>query len=139
MWNILTPETLLSRTADEEHDALATAATKNPAVLAEIAGLVASDWRGKLARVATLSKRPLAVPDEALVHILADFRYRAFTRLPGLKFLLDELRVAEWERAMKAQDNLEAYQIEPPEEADIIPVPSGTPGPRWTTTQRFGD
>jgi hypothetical protein len=54
------------------------------------------------------------VPDELLVHILADFRYRAFTRLPGMKGLLDDLRIEEWKRANQVRDNLIKIHIVPP-------------------------
>lgn len=131
-WQILTPETLLSRLSGPEHQALDSAAIdwQQDDALADIAHEVAEEWRGGLRRVTTLDKRPDAVPSEILLHILADFRYRAFTRLPGMQSLLDERRVAEWQRAMQIRDALAKLSYEPPAEENIedpaavtIPLP----------------
>lgn len=133
MWKILTKDDLLARLAGPEHQALDTAAIdwtqEDP--LAEIAHEVADEWRGGLRRVTTLDKRTDAVPSEILIHILADFRYRAWTRLPGMEGLLDERRVAEWERAMEVRDALAKFSYEPPEEENLeevgrvaVPLPS---------------
>ena len=130
MWRELTPDSLLSRLASTEHTALATAATDLPAVLEDIAADVAAEWRGRLARHTRLPLRPLALPSELWPHVLADYRYRAFTRLPGMGALLDELRVREWERAVQVMDNLGKVQIEPPEAADLPPgAAAGGPMP----------
>lgn len=131
-WQILTPETLLSRLSGPEHQALDTAALEwtQSDPLGEIAHEVAGEWRGALRRVTTLDKRADAVPSELLIHLLADFRYRAFTRLPGMQSLLDERRVAEWQRAMQIRDALAKLSYEPPAEENIedpaaitIPLP----------------
>lgn len=121
MWQILTADTLLSRLSAPEHDALANAAAGwgQEAPLAAIAHEVAEDWRGGLRRVTTLDKRTDAVPSEILIHVLADFRYRAFTRLPGMRGLLDERRVAEWERAMDVRDALAKVSYAPPEDENV--------------------
>ena len=131
MWNELTPDLLLTRVAEAEHDAVQTAATApgQDEVLAELARLVTAEWRGKLARVTPLSKRRLAVPDEVLIHVLADYRYRAYTRLPNMEAFLGDLRVEEWKRAMKVLDALNETNIEPPEEEDLLLPPSGAPSP----------
>ncbi len=132
MWMILTADSLLSRLSAPEHEALdrAAAGWAQEAPLDAIAHEVAEDWRGGLRRVTTLDKRPDAVPSEILLHILADFRYRAFTRLPGMRSLLDERRVAEWERAMAVRDALAkvSYQLpdeenREPEETLALPTP----------------
>jgi len=118
MWIELTPDLILKRISAPEKNALNSAAKdiEQEDVLAEVCGLVAPDWRGVLARYVTLDPRPLALPDELMIHILADFRYRAWTRLPNMKTFLDERRVAEWERANKVRDTLlHTYTIEPPE------------------------
>ncbi len=115
MWIELTPETLARRLTDAETNALKNAGTSSADVLAEIAADVASEWRGAVARHCVLDTRPDAVPSELLSHILAVYRYRAFTRLPGMKGLLDPLRVAEWERANHIFDNLKSIYIAPPE------------------------
>ena len=132
MWMILTADTLLTRLTAPEHEALERAATGwgQASPLADIAHEVAEDWRGGLRRVTALDKRADAVPSEILFHVLADFRYRAFTRLPGMRGLLDERRVAEWDRAMAVRDALAkvSYQLpdednREPEEALSLPTP----------------
>ena len=131
MWMILTADSLLSRLSAPEHEALdrAAAGWAQEAPLDAIAHEVAEDWRGGLRRVTTLDKRPDAVPSEILLHILADFRYRAFTRLPGMRTLLDERRVAEWDRAMAVRDALAKVSYQPPDEenaesADAVALPT---------------
>jgi hypothetical protein len=116
MWTELTPDRLLSRLSEAEHRALdsAAAAFDQESPLADIAAEVAAEWRGALARVSLLDTRPLAVPSEVMIHILADFRYRAFTRLPGMSRLLDDLRREEWRRANTVRDALSKIEIAPP-------------------------
>lgn len=118
MWIELNEELLLRRVSAPEREALAFAAT-DPSqlnVLAETAAMVAADWRSGLRRITTLDYRPQYVPDELLSHMLADYRYRAFTRLPGMETLLDALRVKEWERAMSVRDALNKWTVTPPED-----------------------
>ena len=131
MWNELTPDLLLARLAEDEYNTLQTAATApgQDDVLAEIAQDVAAEWRGKLARVTPLSKRTLALPSEVSIHVKADYRFRAYTRLPNMSVFLDELRVREWKRAMDVLDALNETNIEPPEEEDLLLPPSGAPSP----------
>ncbi|MCL2103457.1 MAG: hypothetical protein FWH21_00140 [Kiritimatiellaeota bacterium] len=141
MWRELTPDDLLKRVAGAEHEALARAATSAAQgdVLAEIAAAVAGEWRGALARVAALDVRPLALPSEIEVHVLADFRYRAYTRLPGMESLLDALRVEEWRRANHVRDNLGRLVIEPPDE-EFLPDPAPDIGvPQVTVPPRVLD
>ena len=137
MWLILTADTLLSRLSAPEHDALANAAAGwgQEAPLAAIAHEVAEDWRGGLRRVTALDKRADAVPSEILIHVLADFRYRAFTRLPGMRGLLDERRVAEWERAMAVRDALAKVSYAPPEDENLeAPDAVALPTPQISVT-----
>ena len=108
MWRELTPDSLLSRLASDEHAALATAATELPSVLEEIAADVAAEWRGRLVRHTQLSRRARALPSELWPHVL-----------------LDELRVSEWKRAMHVMDNIAKVQIEPPEPEDLPAEDSG--------------
>ena len=120
MWIELTPDALLTRLTEAEHLALASVATNLTDVLADIAVNVAAEWRGGIARHVALSKRALALPDELMMHVLADYRYRAFTRLPGMSSLLDEARKEEWRRANTVRDNLGKVQISPPATDDVI-------------------
>ena len=130
-WTSITAATLLSRVSGPEKTALETAAlaTGQTGVLDDIAAMVRADWRGGLRLVTAVDTDATKLPPELLVHVLADFRYRAFTRLPGMRSLLDEARVREWERAMKARDSLAKNSYEAPgspEESDNVAVPSIT-------------
>lgn len=118
MWNILTTTDLLKRLSEREKNALNTAGTdiSQDEVLEDVARLVADEWRGKIGMFNIVDIRPMALPSELSIHILADFRYRAFTRLPSMSNLLDELRVKEWDRAMHVLDNLDEVLIEEPED-----------------------
>jgi hypothetical protein len=113
MWNQLTSELLRTSLSASERSTLDKVALdpEQQNVLAEIATNIASEWRGGLRSVCVIDSRAGYVPDELLIHILADFRYRAFTRLPGMKGLLDDLRVKEWDRAMKVRDNLKSITV----------------------------
>jgi hypothetical protein len=132
MWTELTADTLLSCVTGTEAAKLNTIATKpgQMDVLADIASQIAKEWRGGLRRFNVLDKRPGYVPDELMVHILAHFRYRAYTRLPGMSELLDELRVAEWDRANTVRDTLNKISVEAPDSDNAETVTtSGKPGP----------
>lgn len=130
MWIELTPDVLLSRVSAPEREALATAAAAESQTdaLGEVAAMVAADWRSGLRRVCAPDARPLWVPDELLGHILADYRYRAFTRLPGMETLLDALRVREWDRAMEVRDALAKWSVAPPGAGFAEGAESGSPG-----------
>jgi hypothetical protein len=130
-WTAITAATLLSRVSGPEKTALESAAlaTGQTGVLDDIAAMVRADWRGGLRLVTAVDSDATRLPGELLVHVLADFRYRAFTRLPGMRSLLDEARVREWERAMKVRDALSKNSYTAPDdpvEADSVPVPSIT-------------
>ena len=132
MWIQLTADTLLSRVTGPEQAKLNTAALKagQTAVLDEIASQVAKEWRGGLRKVTSLDARGGYVPDELLIHMLADFRYRAYTRIPGMSDLLDDLRVKEWDRANTVRDSLIKVSIQAPEsEHAETSATSGKPGP----------
>ncbi len=132
MWTELTADTLLSAVTGTEQAKLNTVALKSGQldVLADIASQIAKDWRGGLRRVTVLDKRAGYVPDELLLHILAHFRYRAYTRLPGMSDLLDDLRVKEWDRANQVRDALVKVSIQEPDaEHAETSATSGKPGP----------
>lgn len=130
MWIDLTPDLLLRRVSAPERDALATAAAADDqtGVLEETAAMVAADWRAGLRRICAPDTRTLRVPDELLIHILADYRYRAYTRLPGMADLLDALRVKEFDRATEVRDTLVKWTVAPPEEGWAEGAESGSPG-----------
>jgi hypothetical protein len=131
-WFALTVDHLLRRVTEAERNALQTAATRaGDDPLAEIAAAVAQEWRGALRRSTTLDARAGYLPGELELHVLADFRYRAFTRLPGMRSLLDELRVDEWRRANTVRDNLGKLSYEAPEDPETLDA-SGKPEPDIT-------
>lgn len=132
MWIQLTADTLLSRVTGPEQAKLNTAALKagQATVLDEIASQIAKEWRGGLRKVTSLDAREGYVPDELLIHMLADFRYRAYTRIPGMAELLDDLRVKEWDRANTVRDGLVKVSIQAPDaEHAETASSSGKPGP----------
>jgi hypothetical protein len=132
MWIPLTSDSLLNALTSPEHTALNNAAVAQGQenVLTDIASSVAKEWRGGLRRICTVDARAGYVPDELLIHILADFRYRAFTRMPGMKGLLDDLRIEEWKRANQVRDNLAKISIVPPDDAYAeTSTESGSPSP----------
>lgn len=138
MWRELTPDLLLSRLAEAEYEALANAAAGRDNLLEEIAADVAAEWRAALSRVVRLDKRPRAVPDAVMTHALADYRYRAFTRLPGMGSLNDDDRKEEWRRANHVRDNLKPLAIEPPDDGATAEG-GGRPGPRFKKNPRILD
>ncbi len=138
MWIELNADTLLTRVTGAEASALSRAALAfgQEDVLEEIAGQVAGEWRGGLRRVTVLDARPARVPDELITHILADFRYRAYTRLPGMGELLDDLRTAEWRRANQVRDALDKVTIAPPDPEHAEPSAPAIPAPSMYHRQR---
>lgn len=132
MWIQLTASSLLTRVSSAEQARLnrAAVATAQTDVLGEIARQVAADWRSGLRKVTTVDSRADYVPDELISHILAHFRYSAYTRLPGMGELLDDLRVKEWDRANTVRDNLIKHSVGAPDPAYAETVAtSGKPGP----------
>lgn len=132
MWVELNKQVLLTALSAREADKLGSVATgeSQDDVLRDVATNVANDWRSGIRRHTTLDIRRNYVPDDLLSHILADYRYRAFTRIPGMSALLDELRVEEWRRANTVRDNLAKVSIEPPDEEHATPTASsGRPQP----------
>jgi hypothetical protein len=112
-WKTLDETSVLSRLTDAEVSALKTAATRagQPDTIAEIIGQVVQDWRGLLRRHHVLAEGS-TIPSEIESHVLAEIRYRLFTRLPGMKSLLDERRVEEWTEANRTKGRLKNYVFE---------------------------
>ena len=112
-WKILDETSVLSRLTDAEATALKTAAVRSgqPDTIVEIIGQVIQDWRGLLRRHHVLAEGA-TIPSEIESHVLAEIRYRLITRLPGMKALLDERRVAEWDEANRTKGRLKDYVFE---------------------------
>lgn len=132
MWVELTSDRLLGAMSAREVSRINTAASGDASVdtLALTAANVAEEWRGGLRRVTVVDIRDGYVPAELMTHMLADFRHRVFTLLPGLSELLDQNRVEEWNRANTVRDNLSKVTIKPPDaEYAESSETSGKPGP----------
>ena len=127
MWQTIDRDDVLNRLSGPETAALERVATdwaqEDP--LPEIIAMVVDEWRAALRRRFRVGL-PGTVPSELRVHILADIRYRIFTRLPNMgRSLLDERRVAEYEQARDVLAHLDRYIVEePPEEAAAASNPT---------------
>lgn len=105
MWVELTEDDVLTRLAGAEVTALKTAALADgqESPLPEILAGVVREVRGRVAaRASNTLGDGDTIPDELLHHALAIVRYRLCTRLPGMKALLDERRLREYEDAVAA-------------------------------------
>ncbi len=118
-WIPLNENDVYDRLSAPEVSALKSAAIKSGQkdVIQTIINMVVQEWRGALRRYHTLNKG-LTIPEELEVHVLADIRYRLFTRLPGMKTLLDELRVEEWKEARRIFRELKNMVFEDPEDPE---------------------
>lgn len=114
-WIELTEMEVFSRLSDTEMEALKDSATNSeqPDVVAKIISMCVQEWRGLIRRHHAVAGGN-TIPTEIEGHVLADIRYRLFTRLPGMKALLDERRVDEWEEANRTKDRLKNYVFETP-------------------------
>lgn len=105
-WNILTSEDLQNKLTAAEFSAITQASlpdgkTSADVVAEEIAN-VTQEVRGYVAGYApNVLGDGATVPDELRDVALVILRHRTFTRLPNMKRLLDELRVKEYEEAMR--------------------------------------
>lgn len=137
-WEEITRDTVLSRLSGTETAALESAALDwaqhDP--IPEIVAMVVAEWRAALRKRFRIGPEG-TVPSELTVHILADIRYRLFTRLPDIG-LLDERRVAEYNQARDVLAHLDRYIIEePPEEASAASNPAASVKIVSRTVRRF--
>lgn len=118
-WIELTEMEVLSRLANDEVEALKTAATNSeqPDVVSKIISMCVQEWRGLIRRHHAVSGGN-TIPAELEGHVLADIRYRLFTRLPGMKALLDDRRVAEWDESNRTKGRLKDYVFETPDTSE---------------------
>lgn len=105
-WNTITIADVQLKLAAAEYSSVTTASlpdgkTGSDIVNEEITNAI-QEVRGYVAgRVANVQGEGSTVPDELRDTTLALIRYRVFTRLPGMKKLLDELRVKEYDEALR--------------------------------------
>ena len=90
-------------------------------ILADECRNIANAWRSKIRLFHSIDKRDNYVPESLLEYILIHVRYAAYTRLPAMGELLDDLRRAEWSRANDVLDNIRKWFIDPvdPEEEEV--------------------
>ncbi len=130
MWVRLTAEQLKARLTNVELQALSSIQTDSSDVIADVIATVVPVWRSAVKRYSPIHKDRAFVPDELMDYILADVRYKVITRLPGMKSLLDDLRVKEWEAAQSIKRDLAKFVFDPPADADLEnPGSGGKPGP----------
>lgn len=123
MWIELTPQLLKTHLAAAEIAALASVQVPFDVdrILADECRNIANAWRSKIRLFHSIDKRDNYVPESLLEYILIHVRYAAYTRLPAMGELLDDLRRAEWSRANDVLDNIRKWFIDPvdPEEEEV--------------------
>jgi uncharacterized protein DUF1320 len=106
MWNPLLSADLQQKLSDDEFAAVTSASlpdgvTANDIISEELSRTV-NEVRGFVAgHKANILGAAGTIPDELQDAALVIVRFKVFTRLPGLKALLDELRVKEYDEAMR--------------------------------------
>lgn len=139
MWIELNESNIYSRLSAPEVEALKGAATdrKQAAVIPEVIGMVVENWRAVLRKHHSVSIGA-TIPEALEVHVLADIRYRLFTRLPDMGDLLDELRVDEWKEAMRVLNSgLKNYVFDDPPEVPGAGVEVASSSPRRFTPRKM--
>lgn len=122
-WTELTPQLLKTHLAAAEIASLASVQVPFDVerILADECRNIANAWRSKIRLFHSVDKRDNYVPESLLEYILIHVRYAAYTRLPAMGELLDDLRRAEWSRANDVLDNIRKWFIDPvdPEEEEV--------------------
>lgn len=113
-WVSLNPELLKTHLAVAEVQALATVQVPISVdqILADECTNIANAWRSKIRLFHAIDKRENYVPESLLEYILVQVRYAAYTRLPAMGELLDDLRRREWERSNDIFDNVRKMFID---------------------------
>lgn len=123
MWKKLDADLLKANLAETERNILKSIEidTDVDNILQDACDNIAEMWRGRMrACKIAVDKRPGYVPDEYLYFILVHVRYSAYTRLPAMGELLDELRRREWERANEIFDDPRKIRPSKPDEEEEI-------------------
>lgn len=105
-WNPLTSDDLQGILSASEYAAITAASLPDGKTGAQLVAEVINDAIGEArgyiaANVANELGLAGTIPDELRASVLVIVRYRIFTRLPKMKALLDDLRVAEYKEAMR--------------------------------------
>lgn len=105
MWITLTAADFASKIAEAEYASVLSTQLPDGKtgadVLAEELVLTTNEVRGYVsAQIGAVLGAGVTLPEELADTALVIVRHKVFTRLPGLKRLLDEGRVREWEQAL---------------------------------------
>lgn len=146
-WITLSETNLGERLAAEELEALQTAAVGDfgntvpdvlASVVAEVRGRVAAESKNQLGPTGT-------IPEELKSAALAIARWRILSRLPGMKFLQDEARRAEYSDALSllaavADGKFAIVQPENPIEANtgVVEPSISTKCSHWSRQRQNG-
>jgi len=143
-WITITTGDVQTRLTGPEMDAFRTAATAFGQVdpLPEIIAQVVDEIRGY---IAACSENRLGaagtIPPRLLATAINIIRYRYATRLPGMSSLIDPLRVAEYNDALRLLQQVAAcdFSIEDPDGRDgsATPMVSGR-APQFSRQQQDG-
>ena len=96
-------------------------------ILADECHNISEAWRSKIRLFHAVDKRSNYVPESLLEYILVQVRYSAYTRLPAMGDLLDDLRREEWRRSNEVLDNIRKWYIDEVEEGEEEVNASNTP------------
>lgn len=121
MWITLSSSDLQDKLAAAEYAAVTTAQvqdgkTPEQVVTEELASTVAMVRGYVAARASNVLGDGVTIPDELKDAALVVMRHKVFSRLPGMKRLMDEARVREYEGAMELLRDVAAgrFAVVPP-------------------------
>ena len=121
MWITLSSADVQQKLAADEYDAVTSASLPDGVTAAEIITDELSRTLAQVRGFVSANKSNAlgdgeTIPDELKDAALVIVRYKVFTRLPGMKALLDELRVKEYEEATRLLRDVSAgrFAIVPP-------------------------
>jgi len=151
-WNTITADDLQGILSASEYAGVTTASLPEgktgPELVAETIANATVEARGY---IAANSENTLGldgtVPDEIKASVLVIIRHRVFTRLPKMKALLDDLRVKEYDEAMRKLRDVSSGTfklVQPVTPADPDKQAGGgsmqvvSKGKRWATRQKLG-
>lgn len=123
-WTTVTPNHLKKKLAKSEFELLSNLDKDNTegSIIADLISYWINAWRQQCRKVGPIDPRDGYVPDSIVVHLLAQVRYEAWTRMPNSGGPgLDDRRVKEYDRANHVFDNIEKYALDPVEVEPVDP------------------
>lgn len=111
-WIEVTLENLKDKISDDEYDAVTTASLPDgrtgPEIVADEITRTVNEARGYCPGQRAAGE---TIPDELLDSVLCILRHKVFSRLPGMKGLLDEIRVTEYNEALRKLRDVSAGRM----------------------------